>query len=151
MSTEFNLRIQIGNAEMVEDSHIAGALVDVAGAIIARGLPNHSERMILDANGQIVGLYQKQRQMSIKKAAAANGATRRVDGLHARESVVRIMALLGAQEKWSDPSGLLESIAEILNNAHGAEVGSCSDQDSDEIESWRDIANELGYEHDGEN
>lgn len=150
MSTEFNLRINLGNAAMLEPEDVADALVDVAARVRNRGLPKSDEGYtILDLNGQPVGTWKAQRVVR-KNRPGAVGAARRIDGLRAREAVVQIMALLGANETWEGPSEYLEAIAEILNAAFSSVVGSCSNQSEGVLGEWRDIADELGIGHDGE-
>jgi hypothetical protein len=58
-----------------------------------------------------------------------------------------VAALLGSHEEWSG-AGMLEEIAEYASNLTGFPL--IGGQSSDEYTLWREVAGQLGIEHDGE-
>lgn len=62
-----------------------------------------------------------------------------------RWALHRIAATLGAQEEWSDPAGLLEIIASEIVLAGLPDPGSPRS-----LAHYRNLADTLGIEHDGE-
>jgi hypothetical protein len=147
MSVEFNLRISLGNDAMKTPEDVAAALIDAAAAINQRGLPKGDEGYrILDANGLRVGDWKTQR-FDVRDRPGYTGAVRRADGLRSRETVIRLMALLGANDEWDSAADYLEMIAEELNSRHGSYLGFVSDigeQHDGTRAQWIDIADELG-------
>jgi hypothetical protein len=59
----------------------------------------------------------------------------------------RIAALLGSNSDWSPGSDYLGSIGEIALRSLGVGIG---DQDQEQLRFWRRIADEYGFDHDGD-